>query len=182
MSQNMQKKDAEITFVNNNSKIQKQRFDCAGASGSRVKAPRNRSQINKKGHANENSTRIRFSMKSDLKTGQTSIDFVNYLRRFCMSFLGLQKSQGIFPQVDSRRGHLGHITDKGGTGRHPPQVFPPSLKTWQHMPHGPRMPACWKSQVSQSKHIVNVCFYLFVLAMCFSLVTNYTGNISGNET
>ena len=42
MSQNMQKKDAEITFVNNNSQIEKQRFDCAGASGSRVKAPRNR--------------------------------------------------------------------------------------------------------------------------------------------
>ena len=33
------------------------------------------------------------------------------------------------------------------------------------------MPACWKRKVSQSKHIVNVCFYLFVLAMCFSLVT-----------
>ena len=42
MSQNMQKKDAEITFVNNNSQIEKQRFDCAGASGSRVKASRNR--------------------------------------------------------------------------------------------------------------------------------------------
>ena len=42
MSQNMQKKDAEITFVNNNSQIEKLRFDCAGASGSRVKAPRNR--------------------------------------------------------------------------------------------------------------------------------------------
>ena len=50
------------------------------------------------------------------------------------------------------------------------------------MPHGPRTPACWKRQVSQSKHIVNVCFYLFVLAMCFSLVTNYTEDISGNET
>ena len=42
MSQNMQKKDAEITFFNNNSQIEKQRFDCAGASGSRVKAPRSR--------------------------------------------------------------------------------------------------------------------------------------------
>ena len=41
MSQNMQKKAAEITFVNNNSQIEKLRFDCAGASGSRVKAPRN---------------------------------------------------------------------------------------------------------------------------------------------
>ena len=50
------------------------------------------------------------------------------------------------------------------------------------MPHGPRMSACWKRQVSQYKHIVNVCFYLFVLAMCFSLVTNYKENISGNET
>ena len=26
----------------------------------------------------------------------------------------------------------------------------------------------------KSKHMVNVCFYLFVLAMCFSLVANYT--------
>ena len=42
MSQNMQKKDAEITFVNNNSQTEKQRLNCAGASGSRVKAPRNR--------------------------------------------------------------------------------------------------------------------------------------------
>ena len=42
MSQNMQKKDAEITFFNNNSQIEKLRFDCAGASGSRVNAPRNR--------------------------------------------------------------------------------------------------------------------------------------------
>ena len=42
MSQNIQKKNAGITFVDNNSKIEKLRFDCAGASGSRVKAPRNR--------------------------------------------------------------------------------------------------------------------------------------------
>ena len=42
MSQNMQKKDAEITFFNNNSQIEKLRFDCAGASGLRVKAPRKR--------------------------------------------------------------------------------------------------------------------------------------------
>ena len=41
MAQNMQKKDAEIACFNNNSQIEKLRFDCAGASGSRVKAPRN---------------------------------------------------------------------------------------------------------------------------------------------
>ena len=42
MSQNMKKKDAEIAFVDNKSQIEKLSFDCAGASGSRVKAPRNR--------------------------------------------------------------------------------------------------------------------------------------------
>ena len=42
MSQNMQKNDAGITFVNNNSQIEKLRFDCAGASGSMVKVLRNR--------------------------------------------------------------------------------------------------------------------------------------------
>ena len=57
-------------------------------------------------------------MKSDPKTGQISIDFDNYLRRFCMSFSGPGKELRIFSQVESRRGHLGHITDKGGTGGH----------------------------------------------------------------
>jgi len=42
MSQNMQKKNADITLFNNNSQIEKLRFDCAGASGLRVKAPRKR--------------------------------------------------------------------------------------------------------------------------------------------
>ena len=42
MSQNMQKKDTETTLFNNNSQIEKLRFDCAGASGLRVKAPRKR--------------------------------------------------------------------------------------------------------------------------------------------
>jgi hypothetical protein len=55
-------------------------------------------------------------------------------------------------------------------------------KSLQHMPHASRMPACWESQVSQPNHIGNVCFYLFVLAMCFALGANYTENINGNET
>ena len=105
-------------IVNNKSQIEKLRFDWAGASGSRVKAPRNRQQINKKRHANENSTRTWFSMKSIPKTGQISIDFDNSLRRFCMSFSGPAKELRAFSKLDSRRGHLGHISDKGGTGRH----------------------------------------------------------------
>ena len=57
-------------------------------------------------------------MKSDPKTGQISLDFDHYFRRFCMSFSGPGKELGIFSKPESRRGHLGHITDKGGTGKH----------------------------------------------------------------
>ena len=32
-----------------------------------------------------------------------------------MSFSGLGKELGIFSKLESRWGHLGHITDKGGT-------------------------------------------------------------------
>ena len=37
MTQNMQKKDTEITLFNDNSQIEKLRFDCAGASGLRFR-------------------------------------------------------------------------------------------------------------------------------------------------
>ena len=56
-------------------------------------------------------------MKSDQKTNQISIDFDNYLRRFCMSFSEPAKELRAFSKLESRRGHLGHITDKGGTGK-----------------------------------------------------------------
>ena len=57
MSQNVKKMMPKLHLLRSNSDIEKLRFDCAGASGSRVKAPRNRQEINKKGHANEHSTR-----------------------------------------------------------------------------------------------------------------------------
>ena len=41
MSENVQKNGAQSTFDMQKSQIEKLRFDCAGASGSRVTAPRN---------------------------------------------------------------------------------------------------------------------------------------------
>ena len=42
MSQNVRKRMPKLHLFSSNSQIEKLRFDCAGASGSRVKAPRNR--------------------------------------------------------------------------------------------------------------------------------------------
>ena len=38
----VQKRMPKVYLISNNSQIEELRFDCAGASGSRVKAPRNR--------------------------------------------------------------------------------------------------------------------------------------------
>ena len=99
----------KLHIVDGNAQIEKLRFDCAGASGSRVRHARKHVKANKNG-TQTNTRRIHhFFVKSDTKDCQNGHRFSQHFTMISSVIFKRQKKQKIVLGSESRWGHLGHI-------------------------------------------------------------------------
>ena len=108
----------KLHIVDGSAQIEKLRFDCAGASGSRVRHAGKHVKANKN-YTQTNTRRIHdFFVKSDTKDCQNGHRFSPHFTMISSVIFQHLKKQKIEMAAESRRGHLGHIESKGGTGEH----------------------------------------------------------------
>ena len=108
----------KLHIVDGNAQIEKLRFDCAGASGSRFRHAGKHVKANKNG-TQTNTRRIHdFFVKSDTKDCQNGHRFSQHFTVISSVIFKRQKKQKIILDPESRRVHLRHIKGKGGTGKH----------------------------------------------------------------
>ena len=106
-----------LHIVHDNAQIEKLRFDCAGASGSRVRHAGKHVKANKN-YTQTNTRRIHdFFVKSDTKDCQNGHRFSSHFTMISSVLFKRQKKQKNILVLESRRVHLRRIRGKGGTGK-----------------------------------------------------------------
>ena len=147
----------KLHIVDGNAQIEKLRFDCAGASGSRFRHAGKHVKANKNG-TQTNTRRIHdFFVKSDTKDCQNGHRFSPHFTVISSVIFKRQKKQKIILDPESRRVHLRHIKGKGGTTL----GFPPLsrrclLEAQGLLTNTFRIPLNWKCMLF-------ICFCLFFL-------------------
>ena len=143
-------------------------------------------------------------MKSDPKTGQISIDFVNFLRRFCRSFLSNKNTTLFFYSrnlvggtfdTSQVRGEQGGIREASGrhlgSGSHLGGIWEAPWKhlgsVWEASTLGfpPWSERCLLETPGVKIQADHQCMFLpvcFLLVMCWSLLGDCMGNNNGNVT